>query len=496
MFNLYFVKYGFNDLEVIMKSMVKILVTIMALSLATAPVFAAWPTGKMNKDGKVKHLVSTYGCDRSKIEKLKVPELNTLEAQLSAAAAHQAQEVVVQVENNNNDAAMQVTTDLALAEQVAPAVELDVNVGEKRGRNEDEAAEEQEAAADKLFAGMTFNEDGSFNISKFPRLDDSLQDLVGEKTLKIAQGKFIISKDAEAKPENAAARGSWIAFQPGGDKFDWPLPSVGVRLRDLHDQGAELVRKRREAAAHHAFLLKQNSLYQYFAPIQEQLAVLTRRDALVTEAAINNFITTVNKMIKEVRLELGIMSLGTEAEYKKLVKPFDDYAHALEVYVAGLEANKEQFIIEVQESLDAHLEANKAQFIKEVQTTSSDVNRSNFTRSFLVNKSLMIAATLACGVIGSYLGKSQVIPVLESNIHLLLLSKDNIHDYLATFNEIFSLSGFVFGGSVGYQAASFFLSLGNNDAESAGNNVANSQENNHDDRDINSEKKDHDDSDI
>ena len=337
-----------------MKSMVKILVTIMALSLAEAPVFAAWPAERMNKAAKVKHLVSTYGCNHAEINKLTVPQLNTLEAELSAAAVVPADEVFgVGV--------------LALAHEVvgggADGVAVGVPaVGAKRQRIKGTGVD-------------------------FPQLDSRLQVAPTNRAILIANGQFVLAKQAE---ENASNTLSALKahFEPGGDKVGMNS-SEFKGLPIYQGRAAHATQDRREAQAQHVFLLKRNSLSRFFDGINQQLGALTAPDAVVTAADINAFIATIEEVIGAVRQEDGTMSSGTQAIYDQYVKPFNDYAQALRLYVAELEKNKKELIARA--------------------GGLSAIDFSALLRSYLIPKTLIAAASLAGAVVGWQAGVAIIV---------------------------------------------------------------------------------------
>ena len=280
-----------------MKSMVKILVTIMALSLAEAPVFAAWPAERMNKAAKVKHLVSTYGCNHAEINKLTVPNLNELEAELSAAAV--------------------VPAPVDMAMVVGGGAGLELGDGGQDGNKRKRLPDLGRSGA--------------------PSVEFST-----ERDLQIALGQVAMTKEAEV-----VARGKLDSlakhFQEGGDKAGHnPADFAGFKkFKSLAEQ-ATLAH--RQAKARLASLLQQNSLYEYFAPIAEALNAFDARAAALTVAEIERFIVMITDIIAAVELKSGTMSAGTQAIYYQYVKPFNDYAQALRLYVAELEKNKKELI--------------------------------------------------------------------------------------------------------------------------------------------------------
>ena len=325
-----------------MKSMVKILVTIMALSLAEAPVFAAWPQKGMNKPAKVQHLVATYGSNGSKITNLTVPQLNTLEAELSGAAV--------------------VLAPVDMAMVVRGGAGLELGDGGQDGKK-------RKCLPDLGRSGA-------------PSVEFST-----ERDLQIALGQVAMTKEAEVV---ASGKLDSLAkhFQKGGDKAGHnPADFAGFKKFKSLAEKATLAH--RQAKARHASLLKQNFLYEHFAPIAEALNAFDARAAALTVAEIERFIVMITDIIAAVELKSGTMSAGTEAIYDQYVKPFDDYAIALRLYVAELEKNKKELIARA--------------------GGLSAIDFSALLRSYLIPKTLIAAASLAGAVVGWQAGVAIIV---------------------------------------------------------------------------------------
>ena len=181
-----------------MKSMVKILVTIMALSLAEAPVFAAWPTEGMKVTQKVAHLKVSYPGAIDQINALggnpRHNALNALEAELSAAAVVPAPvgEVMAMVVGGGAGLDLELGGGvLALADEDGGAVGV-LAVGAKRQRI--------------AYTGVDC-----------PVLASKLQVAPTQREMLIANGSFVNAKEAE-RAATGKLNGLEKHFQPGGDK--------------------------------------------------------------------------------------------------------------------------------------------------------------------------------------------------------------------------------------------------------------------------------------
>lgn len=315
-----------------MKSMVKILVTIMALSLAEAPVFAAWPTGVAKVLEKVAHLKEAYPEAIAEINALgKKPthnQLNALEARLSAPAVAPA--------------VVPAPVGEVMGMVVVGGAGLEAR--KKHGREEDE-----------VVGGIGLGLGGALEVepvgAKRKRIPytgvdcpvpaSELQVAPTQREMDTANGKFVLAKADEESARGRFKAVEWHCTNVFGDKSRkegvTKDPTSGNLAKfTITFEGA--THARRQAEAQHAFLLTRNTLSLFFDRINQQLGALTAPDAVVTAADINAFIAMIEEVIGAVISEDGIMSPGAKAEFATLMIPYADYATELEAYVCDLRA--------------------------------------------------------------------------------------------------------------------------------------------------------------
>ena len=306
-----------------MKSMVKILVTIMALSLAEAPVFAAWPAQGMKVTQKVAHLKVSYPGAIDQINALpKKPAhnaLNALEAELSGAAVVQAPVDMAMVVGGG--AGLELGGVLALADEV-------VGGGADGGPVEDGGG-----GADGGAVGVPAVVGGGQAPKKrmcLPVLGGSgapWVELSTERDLGLMTSRVFTTFELRKSTARTVASIK-SATDKDGTKVSGYKPKKEKADHALADH--------RQAAAQLAFAIKQNSLFEYFAPIADALSALTARGADLTVAEIDGFIVMIEGVIGAVRQEDGTMSSGTTAVLRALMPPYAQYASNLEAYVREL----------------------------------------------------------------------------------------------------------------------------------------------------------------